>query len=256
MFALPSYPAQLRKGTNKGSLEAILALTIAWYDPFPKLMDSTLKEKFLSLYFWKPTCWAGSRESGANTISIVISGHMLVSRNLYNSNSNRQYKVQTSPRFRKMYTYTVKHRNGTTSALLFDDEDAHAVRSAGLFVSDTGYVYVSKPRKMPVARWLLNIQNADEESDHIDRNKLNNQRSNLRIVNRQQNSWNRINKRSKFVGVSLEKGKWRARCQGPNNKKVNLGSFHCPIEAACARDDYAFAQRGCHAHLNFPDRKL
>jgi hypothetical protein len=72
--------------------------------------------------------------------------------------------------------------------------------------------------------------------DHINRDKLNNCRSNLRIATQQQNSMNRSKtKRNKsgVIGVSWHKGakKWQADIM-LNNKTKYLGCFD-DLEEAC-----------------------
>jgi hypothetical protein len=77
------------------------------------------------------------------------------------------------------------------------------------------------------------------EIDHIDGNGLNNQKSNLRVVTRRQNSQNLhgVVKTSKYVGVHRihpsRKNCWRAEIS-VNNKLVSLGCYPSEEEAACA----------------------
>ena len=74
-----------------------------------------------------------------------------------------------------------------------------------------------------------------KETDHIDRNALNNQRSNLRIVTHSQNQMNKgmsKNNTSGFKGVmwSKKSKKWQANIR-KNNKKLYLGLFKTKEEA-------------------------
>jgi hypothetical protein len=64
------------------------------------------------------------------------------------------------------------------------------------------------------------------EVDHIDRNKLNNNYTNLRWCSRQENMLNRNktkNNKSGFIGVSLdEKGhRWQASCYQQDEKRIH-----------------------------------
>ncbi|MCX5633335.1 MAG: AP2 domain-containing protein [Phycisphaerae bacterium] len=101
------------------------------------------------------------------------------------------------------------------------------------------------------------IMNAPQGAivDHINRNGLDNRRTNLRIVNNMQNCWNSergfYNGASKYKGVRLDKrtGKWYARIRH-NGKEINLGSFDTEIEAAIAYDNAAKALCGQFAVLN------
>ena len=67
--------------------------------------------------------------------------------------------------------------------------------------------------------------------DHIDNDRLNNNSENLQITSQRRNtSKDRKNKTSKYTGVCMDRGKWRAAvwCNG---RDVLLGRFDCEIEA-------------------------
>ena len=75
--------------------------------------------------------------------------------------------------------------------------------------------------------------------DHIDRNKLNNRRSNLRAASNKLQSYNvNITKTntSGYVGVNFKKGRtinpWVARISMPNDERKHLGYFKTPEEAS------------------------
>ena len=73
----------------------------------------------------------------------------------------------------------------------------------------------------------LDIENKKIQIDHIDRNKLNNQVSNLRIATQQQNMWNRG-----FKGYSWNSVSKRYQAQIRVNKKcICLGSYKTKEEA-------------------------
>ena len=76
----------------------------------------------------------------------------------------------------------------------------------------------------------------DLEVDHIDGNRLNNQRSNLRLATSSQNKMNRgprIDCKSGYKGVSWHKqnSKWTARIMA-NGKYLSLGLFENILDAA------------------------
>ena len=83
----------------------------------------------------------------------------------------------------------------------------------------------------------LDIDNPKQHIDHIDRNKLNNNMNNLRIVSNQENSFNQTAK-----GYSNRGKRFQAEiCI--NNKKINLGTFDTEEEA---RNAYLKAKEKYH----------
>lgn len=96
----------------------------------------------------------------------------------------------------------------------------------------------------------------EELGDHENGNTLDCRRSNLRLCTKLQNNCNRgiqSNNTSGFKGVSLVKdtGKWKAQIS-INGKRISLGCFALPEEAARAYDSAAIKEFGDFAKLNFP----
>lgn len=92
--------------------------------------------------------------------------------------------------------------------------------------------------------------------DHINHNKLDNRKSNLRLCSNQENSRNMRGKKKRsgqFKGVSWdsENSKWRARIRTADGNK-NIGRYLCEIAAARAYDDAARLYFGEFAYLNYP----
>lgn len=93
--------------------------------------------------------------------------------------------------------------------------------------------------------------------DHINRNGLDNRKSNLRIVSPLINTLNRKlqkNNVSGYRGVSWDNrtGKWRAAIQY-NRKHKSKGYYNNLLEAAHAYDRAAIKCFGAEAILNFPE---
>lgn len=92
--------------------------------------------------------------------------------------------------------------------------------------------------------------------DHINRDKADNRWCNLRIATRSQNSANvALSARrstSGYLGVTFDKSreKWRAQIRLAG-RKVNLGRYNDPVEAAKVYDAAAEREFGQFAELNF-----
>jgi len=91
-----------------------------------------------------------------------------------------------------------------------------------------------RQKPIPMHRFILKAP-IDFIVDHIDRNTLNNQKSNLRIVDKQLNGFNtkelRPNNKSGYKGVSkLKNGKYRAYVNNMH-KQISLGRYNSAEEA-------------------------
>jgi HNH endonuclease len=89
--------------------------------------------------------------------------------------------------------------------------------------------------------------------DHIDGNDLNHKRDNLRPATKQENTWNRsrlTTNTSGYMGVT--RVQYRAQIM-VDGRKINLGTFNDPAEAAKVRDLAALHCFGEFARLNFPE---
>lgn len=119
-------------------------------------------------------------------------------------------------------------------------EDLEKVKKHYWSLRKDGYVrgFIDKDTHVSLHRFISEVSNKKldgTEIDHIDRNKSNNQRSNLRIANRSINSLNRgLSKRSfsglKGVNYEKDRDKWRTVFQGRL-----LGRFNTKIGAYARR---------------------
>ena len=144
---------------------------------------------------------------------------------------------------------------------LVDDVDYKYLNQWKWYLLSSGYAARKsqkgeyKKRKLilmhrEIAKQFLNIK--EKFIDHIDRNPLNNYRSNLRVASNSQNQANsrkQQNNTSGFKGVSQHKNKWRA-CIIVNYHKHHLGCFTNKIEAAQAYNKAALKYFGKFARLN------
>lgn len=96
--------------------------------------------------------------------------------------------------------------------------------------------------------------------DHINGNKLDNRRCNLRFANKGQNAINsprKQGKTSKYKGVTFcKKRKKYYATYFTNNKTFYIGTYLTEIDAAKARDKKVYEIYGEFAYLNFPIDKV
>lgn len=118
---------------------------------------------------------------------------------------------------------------------LVDDEFSYLADLVWHLDSD-GYA-INFKTKIRMHKMIL----SGEEIDHINGNRLDNRRENLRAVTHKQNVQNGSAHRdstSRYKGVSKHKNGWRAQlCH--NGKKMSLGQFPTEHLAAVAYDLWA-----------------
>lgn len=108
-----------------------------------------------------------------------------------------------------------------------------------------------RPSRTIYMHWLIA---GCKRPDHVNRNRLDNRRVNLRPATAEQNNANRPafhNNKSGFKGVhwSQRRQRWIAEIT-INRRKVNLGRFDDPLDAARAYNAAALAAWGGFAWLN------
>ncbi|WP_291734659.1 HNH endonuclease [Clostridium sp.] len=105
---------------------------------------------------------------------------------------------------------------------------------------DSKYIQTRiKGKMIKLHRYIMNINNSNLVVDHINRNPLDNRKSNLRICSYKENSFNksiRVDNTSGIPGVSFHKTnkKWRAKIKY-NNLTIHLGYFEDINEALINR---------------------
>ena len=137
--------------------------------------------------------------------------------------------------------------------LLISKEDEELLKLYRiLFDKNSGYfrVYLGKGEYTYLHRLIVNAQKGDIV-DHIDRNRQNNTRENLRIVTSATNNYNREVKNKLGRGIYFDKfgNRFRA-CISHENKTLKLGSFKTLIEAKEAYNKKAVELRGDDAYLH------
>lgn len=123
-------------------------------------------------------------------------------------------------------------------------------------INPSGYVVTNNRNgQHKLHRLLLQLSTEDDfEVDHIDRDTLNNCRSNLRLCSREQNTHNqgkKGNNTSGHKGVSWDKRvrRWQARIMKEGHSK-HLGYFETKEQAAEAYNKAALELHGEFAYIN------
>lgn len=151
-------------------------------------------------------------------------------------------------------------KNGVHTVV--DDDVYEWAQHHTWYVNKLGYVFyyfyqtvgtTRRRRRETLHRMILKAQ-PNTIGDHIDGNKLDNRRANLRLVGKLENAWNRSRRSdstSIYRGVCWDKvaQKWVARitCRG---RRMLVGRYHDIDEAARAWNEAAKKYHGEFARLN------
>jgi hypothetical protein len=135
--------------------------------------------------------------------------------------------------------------------IIIDKEDYGKCKELNWFINSE-QIFANKDMKtISLSRFLLNYD-GPLQVDHIDNNYLNNQKSNLRIVTRNQNCMNRrkqANTTSKYKGVAWNGSKWTSYIT-VNRKRIYLGYYKLEKTAAKKYNEAALKYFGEFAHIN------
>lgn len=138
--------------------------------------------------------------------------------------------------------------------ILVSCEDAWLLTKYRWYISEHGYVRRTTNDKTYLHRLIMSAVKG-QKVDHINGNKLDNTRENLRIASAQENSRNRkpsprgANPKLKGVSKSQCGTKWVAYI-GHNRRKISLGTFTSEQDAAKAYNVAALRYFGEFCKLN------
>jgi hypothetical protein len=106
------------------------------------------------------------------------------------------------------------------------------------------------------------------EVDHVNHDRLDNRRKNLRLCSRLENSRNQVKQKrrggctSRYKGVSRWTDRfWKAEIRIRESRvirshKIHIGSFSSEKDAALARDLFEYRNYGKFSNLNFPSATI
>jgi len=139
------------------------------------------------------------------------------------------------------------------SRTIIDKEYINKIKNHKWYLTAAGYVECkNRKEKLILHRFIMNASGGFVV-DHINHNKLDNRKCNLRICTHQQNSCNsirKVNNTGKMYGVRKHsKYGWEAYIN-INKKKKHLGLFKKKSEAAEARLKAELEYYGEYAYIN------
>lgn len=136
---------------------------------------------------------------------------------------------------------------------LVDDQDYEELSRRSWYISSSGYACTWLYGKNARMHRMIMKAESGLDVDHINHNKLDNRRSNLRLCTRSQNNANRITTSSTgYKGVTWIKKKNRFAAQIKiNGVNKYLGLFKSAVDAAKAYDVAAKKLFGDFAKVNF-----
>ena len=135
-----------------------------------------------------------------------------------------------------------KNTNKILANILLDKEDIPKVQKLHWRLNEKGYVIAStkKHKTIKLHNFILERDTSNQKitCDHINRNKLDNRKENLRIISHLENNLNtdRIQK-GKGYCFRKDRNKWMAYI-GINYKLKTIGYFNTEKEAKEARKYY------------------
>lgn len=137
---------------------------------------------------------------------------------------------------------------------IVDQEDYEKLVNFRWYRNANGYAYRSENGEHIAMHRQLMSPSTNMYIDHVNLDKLDNRKENLRICTFNQNQHNRTlqkNNTSGFKGVTWSKRdkKWIARIK-VSGKKIDLGRFTCKVEAAKAYNTAAIEYHKEFANLN------
>ncbi len=162
----------------------------------------------------------------------------------------------TGDSLNKLFEYTKKIELTRGKIAIVDDEDYVMLMQYSWNCLKIGYASTSvggrKNKKMIyMHRLIMGVTKRSESVDHINKNKLDNRKSNLRICSHKQNCGNSSKPKgkhtSKYKGVYWDKArnKWTARFS-----RKFLGRFETELDAALAYNKGAIKIAGKFANIN------
>lgn len=200
-------------------------------------IDDEIKKERI---YWKCQCCCEDKNYISASTSALKSGRVRSCgclRREIASNRLKKYNV-----YDLSNDFGVGYTTNTNQPFLFDKEDFELIKNYAWRTQGNGYIVSTNAEHATVYLHKLVMTTTEcLEVDHINLDKLDNRKENLRVCTRQQNACNRCapkNNTSGYPGVLWEKrfNKWRARIIS-NKHDYHLGLFDNYNDAVKARKE-------------------
>ena len=123
---------------------------------------------------------------------------------------------------------------------MIDYDDYEKIKNYCWYETKQGYIATREPINKKIILLHKFIFSQNGTIDHINRNRKDNRKQNLRIVTIQQNTMNKSlqkNNKSGYKNINKHKNKWQVRIT--RNKKVfNIGEFKTLEQTIQERDKF------------------
>jgi len=140
---------------------------------------------------------------------------------------------------------------------LVDDEDYTVINRFNWYThhqghSKTSYAFTTiLGKKIHMARFIVGSLRSRHVIDHVNRNGMDNRKTNLRICTVKQNSYNKMLTKNRYKGVKKFSPTCFEAYIRKDRKAIHIGQFKTEVEAAKAYDEKATELFGEFACRNF-----
>lgn len=146
-------------------------------------------------------------------------------------------------------------KHGKEKALVIDKDDEGLFATGKWHVSNNGYAYSRRHGQVIFAHRLVTGAVHGTIVDHVNGDRLDNRRQNLRLCTHAENMRNaKLSRRNRsgYKGVNwfAPRGYWRAEIRF-DAQPITIAYFRDPAEAAYVRDQVALQLHGEFARTNF-----